>query len=106
GWLRRRGRGTARLALLRVGPGTRWLLLPDGDAGALAAAMGRFVFRSKVKLRVPEELSVCGAFAAPGDAVGAVGATAPGATVASGAAARIDADGDVELDFGDGTTPR
>lgn len=106
GWLTPKGRVQALFALLRVGPETLWLLLPDGDAEALAAALGRFVFRSKVKLRVPEELSVCGAFAAPGDAVGAVGATAPGATVASGAAARIDADGDVELDFGDGTTAR
>ncbi|MEN1972576.1 folate-binding protein [Luteimonas sp. MJ204] len=107
GWLTPKGRVQALFALLRVGPETLRLLLPDGDADALAAALGRFVFRSKVKLRVPEGLSVCGAFAAPGGAGGAGGATvAPDATVASGATARIDADGSVELDFGDGTTPR
>lgn len=92
GWLSPKGRVQALFALLRTGPESIWLLLPDGDAGALKAAMERFVFRSKVKLRVPGELSLCGSFTAPGAASGAMAAT--------------DAGGRVELDLGDGTTPR
>ncbi|MGY0611493.1 CAF17-like 4Fe-4S cluster assembly/insertion protein YgfZ [Luteimonas sp. A501] len=98
GWLTPKGRVQALFALLRVGPETLWLLLPDGDADALSAALGRFVFRSKVKLGIPGGLSVCGVFDAPSNVVGA--------TAASGAIAMIDTDGGVELDFGDGTTPR
>src|SRR5690606_1632650 len=92
GWLSPKGRVQALFALLRVGPETIWLLLPDGDAPALKAAMERFVFRSKVTLRVPDAVSVSGAFAAPVDATGA--------TLAS------DSNGATELDFGDGTRPR
>ena len=92
GWLTPKGRVQALFALLRVGPETVWLLLPDGDAAALKAAMERFVFRSKLKLRIPDDASVCGAFEAP--------------SAASGAATTTDAKGRVEFDFGDGTTPR
>ncbi|GGK07992.1 CAF17-like 4Fe-4S cluster assembly/insertion protein YgfZ [Luteimonas terricola] len=92
GWLSPKGRVQALFALLRVGPETLWLLLPDGDAAALKAALERFVFRSKVKLRVPEDAAVCGSFAAPAEA--------------SGATTSTDAKGRVELDFGDGRQPR
>ncbi|GHD65705.1 folate-binding protein YgfZ [Luteimonas padinae] len=92
GWLSPKGRVQALFALLRVGPETVWLLLPDGDAGALKAAMERFVFRSKVKLQVPGGLTLCASFSAPAGASGAMTAT--------------DAKGRLELDLGDGTTPR
>ena len=92
GWLSPKGRVQALFALLRVGPETVWLLLPDGDATALKAAMERFVFRSKVKLHVPGELALCGSFSAPATASGAMAAT--------------DAKGRVELDVGDGTVAR
>ena len=92
GWLTPKGRVQALFALLRVDAATVWLVVPDGDATALKSAMERFVFRSKVKLRVPTGLAVLGAFASP--------ATARGATAAT------DADGRVELDLGDGATAR
>ena len=92
GWLSPKGRVQALFALLRVDAETVWLLLPDGDAATLKAAMARFVFRSKLKLRVPENVSICGAFGAP--------------LAASGAEAATDARGRVELDFGDGANPR
>ncbi|MEN1939485.1 folate-binding protein [Luteimonas sp. MJ174] len=92
GWLTPKGRLQALFALLRVGPETVWLLLPDGDAEALSAALGRFLFRSKVKLRVPGDASICGKFSAP--------------TAAAGASTATDDMGRVEFDFGDGSTPR
>ncbi|MEN1959450.1 folate-binding protein [Luteimonas sp. MJ246] len=92
GWLTPKGRLQALFALLRVGPETVWLLLPDGDAEALSAALGRFLFRSKVKLRVPGDASICGKFSAP--------------TAAAGATTATDDMGRVEFDFGDGSTPR
>src|SRR5690606_21575830 len=64
----------------------------DGDAGALATALRRFVFRSKVVLQVPEDRSVCGILGAPARASGADSAT--------------DDRGRIELDFGDGTLAR
>src|SRR5690606_22431199 len=92
GWLSPKGRVQALFALLRVGPETIWLLLPDGDADALKAAMERFVFRSKVQLKRPDGASLCGSFTAPAKATGATTST--------------DAKGRVEFDFGDGTRPR
>ncbi len=92
GWLSPKGRVQALFALLRSGPETLWLVLPDGDAVALAAALGRFVFRSKVTLRIPEGRSVCGILGPPASASGADSAT--------------DARGRIELDVGDGTRPR
>ena len=92
GWLSPKGRGQALFALLRVGPETLWLLLPDGGAAGLKAGLERFVFRSKVKLQLPEGASVCGSFTAP--------------AAASGAATATDAKGRVEFDFGDGARPR
>ena len=92
GWLTPKGRVQALFLLLRAGPESVWLLLPDGGAAGLKAAMERFVFRSKVRLRVPEDMSVCGSFSAPAAAAGAMSAT--------------DAKGRVELDLGDGTEAR
>lgn len=92
GWLTPKGRVQALFALLRAGPEAVWLLLPDGDALALKAAMERFVFRSKVKLRVPDGLTLCASFSAP--------------AAASGAMTVTDAKGRVEFDLGDGTTAR
>lgn len=92
GWLTPKGRVQALFLLLRLGPESVWLLLPDGDAHALKAAMERFVFRSKVRLVVPEGASACGSFGAPAEASGAMSAT--------------DARGRVELDLGDGATAR
>lgn len=92
GWLSPKGRVQALFALLRLGPESLLLVLPDGDAEALAAALRTFVFRSKVTLQVPEGRSVCGILGAPAQASGADSAT--------------DAKGRIELDFGDGTLPR
>ena len=91
GWLSPKGRVQALFALLRVGPGTVWLLLPDGGAPALAEALGRFVFRAKVRISVPAGVALCGAFAAPAEAAGGRAAVA---------------DGRVELDMGDAAGPR
>ena len=71
GWLTPKGRVIALFALLRLGPETAWLLLPDADATAVAAALQRFVFRSKVEIRVRNDLHVSGAFHAPAAATGA-----------------------------------
>ncbi|HEY4530800.1 MAG TPA: folate-binding protein [Luteimonas sp.] len=92
GWLTPKGRVQALFLLLRVGPETVWLVLPDGDAAGLKAAMERFVFRSKVRLSLPDGLAPCASFSAPAAASGAMSAT--------------DARGRVELDLGDGTTAR
>ena len=92
GWLSPKGRVQALFALLRVGPESLLLVLPDGDAQALAAALRRFVFRSKVALQVPEGRSVCGILGAPARASGADSAT--------------DDRGRIELDFGDAGFPR
>lgn len=64
GWLTPKGRVQALFALLKFDARTLWLLLPDGDAQTLADALQRFVFRSKVKLQVRDDLHVAGAFAA------------------------------------------
>lgn len=92
GWLTPKGRVQALFALLRLGPETLCLVIPDGDAEALKAALERFVFRSKLKLEVPEGRSVCGILAAPAQASGATSAT--------------DARGRIELDVGSPAHPR
>ena len=89
GWLTPKGRVVALFAVLRPGPDTLWLLMPDGDAGELVARLGRFVFRSKVKISVRADLQVAGAFAKP---VSAAGARLAG-----------DVETGVELDMGDGS---
>jgi hypothetical protein len=92
GWLTPKGRVVALFALLRLDADTVWLLLPDADAAELAAALQRFVFRSKVALRPRTDLAASGAFAAP--------AQAQGARFAG------DADQGIELDMGGDGGPR
>lgn len=69
GWLTAKGRLVALFALLRLDAHTLWLLLPDADPTALADALRRYVFRSKVVLSVPD-LPVAGRFASPVQAAG------------------------------------
>ena len=92
GWLTPKGRVIALFAVLRLGPETAWLLVPDGDAAALVARLRGLVFRSKVKVEARPDLGVAGAFLAP--------------TRARGATLSGDAATGVELDLGDGTLPR
>lgn len=86
GWLTPKGRVIALFALMKLGDETLWLVVPDADPAALAAALQRFVFRSKVTIAVREDLQVEGRFAAPAQARG--NALAGNET------------GDVELDLG------
>jgi tRNA-modifying protein YgfZ len=65
GWLTPKGRVIALFALLKFDPQTLWLLLPDADPPELAAALQRFVFRSKVSLAPRGDLQVAGSFDAP-----------------------------------------
>lgn len=116
GWLTPKGRVIALFALLRVDGETLWLVLPDADAGQLAEALKRFVFRSKVAIAVREDLHVAGRFGAPGAASSAMasgalatGAGAAGATATDASAQATTADliadpwPHVELDMsGDG----
>jgi folate-binding protein YgfZ len=70
GWLTPKGRVIALFALLKLDEETLWLLVPDTDPVALAAALQRFVFRAKVSIAVREDLHVEGSFATPGQARG------------------------------------
>jgi folate-binding protein YgfZ len=70
GWLTSKGRVIALFALLKLSDEAIWLLLPDADPAALAAALQRYVFRSKVKIAVRDDLRVEGCFAAPARARG------------------------------------
>jgi folate-binding protein YgfZ len=65
GWLTAKGRVIALFAVLKFDDENLWLLVPDADPVALAAALQRFVFRSKVTIKVRDELSVEGRFDAP-----------------------------------------
>ena len=86
GWLTPKGRVIALFALLKFDEETLWMLLPDADPVALAAALQRFVFRAKVAITVRDDLQVEGTFAPPSQAR---------ADELSGDAAQA-----VELDFG------
>ena len=70
GWLTPKGRVIALFALLKFNDEKLWLLLPDFDAGELAALLQRFVFRSKVELKLRDDLDVSGVFAPPRHASG------------------------------------
>lgn len=70
GWLTPKGRVLALFALLRLDGGTLLALLPDADPAQFAAALSRFVFRSKAKIAVEPGLHVLGAFRAPDAARG------------------------------------
>ena len=65
GWLTAKGRLLALFALLRREEQTLWLLLPDADPVELAAALQRFVFRSKVAIEGRADLVVSGSFSQP-----------------------------------------
>ena len=69
GWLTAKGRLIALFALLRLDAQTLWLLLPDADPAALAEALRRYVFRSKVVLSIPD-IVAAGCFAPPAQAAG------------------------------------
>ncbi len=51
-WLTPKGRVIAAFALLRLDDARLWLVLPDGRAEAIATALSRYVFRSKVRVAV------------------------------------------------------
>ena len=91
GWLTPKGRVIALFALLRFDAETLWLILPDAHAEDLAAALRRYLFRSKLTLAVRDDLHAHGRFARP--------------TQASGATFAIDGDA-VELDVGGDGGPR
>lgn len=91
GWLTPKGRVVGLFALLRHADDTVQLLLLDADPAAFAAQLQRYVFRSKVVVRVDEGTAVAGAFAAP--------------TAAAGARFAAIGDG-IELDVGTGAQPR
>jgi folate-binding protein YgfZ len=71
GWLTPKGRVVALFALLRLSDQQIWLAVPDADAGALALALKRFVFRSKVAIELREDRVIEGRFGAPEQAAGA-----------------------------------
>jgi folate-binding protein YgfZ len=65
GWLTPKGRLIALFALLVTGPESVLLLLPDADAAMFVAQLQRFVFRSRVRISIREDLFVEGSFRAP-----------------------------------------
>lgn len=62
GWLTPKGRVVALFALLRIDSDTVWGVLPDADPEPFAAALRRFVFRSKVQIQVRDDLRLLGRF--------------------------------------------
>ena len=92
GWLTPKGRVIALMAVLRTAMDTVWLVLQDADPVVFTGQLQRFVFRSKVTLKVRDDLRVGGAFAAP--------------ATASGALAAIDDTGTWSLDLGGDGGPR
>lgn len=92
GWLTPKGRVIALVALARLDAEILWLLVPDADADALAAALRRFVFRARVSIAVRDELRVSAAFRSPRQARGSL--LGRGGSNA------------VELDLGTDGTPR
>lgn len=71
GWLTPKGRVIALFALALLDDERLWLVLPDADPDAFAAALRRFVFRSKVTIGVRGDLGATGSFAPPVAAAGA-----------------------------------
>lgn len=71
GWLNPKGRVITLCLALRRDAQTLWLLLPDMPASELAAALQRYVFRSKLRLQDAMDWRVAGQFvegARPADA--------------------------------------
>lgn len=91
-WLSAKGRVLAVFALLRRADDELLLLLPDGGAADLAAALNRFVFRRKARIAARDDLHACARLAAP--------ALAQGAALAEREA------GAIELDMGGDGLPR
>jgi tRNA-modifying protein YgfZ len=75
GWLTPKGRLVALFALLRLDGERLWLVLPDYPATTLGERLGRFVFRSRLKLMARDDLRLAGAFASPAQASGPVAAS-------------------------------
>ena len=71
GWLTPKGRVIALFALLRRDEQTLWLVLPDADPETVRSALSRFVFRSKVRIEVLDDVAATGSFMAPTEAEGA-----------------------------------
>lgn len=92
GWLTPKGRVIALFALLKRDDETVWLLLPDADPAMLVAGLQRFVFRSKVRIALDEQLHASGGFVAPETARGSVFS--------------VDKAGTVEMDMGGDGGPR
>ena len=92
GWLTPKGRVITLFALLKWSEQRIWLLVPDADAIALAEGLKRFLFRSKVMIKVRDDLQVTGVFAAP--------ATARGSAISE------QGDDAIELDLGADGGPR
>lgn len=92
GWLTPKGRVVALFALLKFDDGLLWMLVPDADPITLCAALQRFVFRSKVSIRVVDDRRVEGRFALPERARDSAFDGTP--------------DGALELDLGAGGGPR
>jgi tRNA-modifying protein YgfZ len=92
GWLTPKGRLVALFAMLRLDGERLWLVLPDYPAAALGERLQRFVFRSRLRLQVRDDLRLAGAFVAP--------------ILASGPTAAMLEDGSVELDLGGEGGPR
>ncbi|MCW2004051.1 hypothetical protein FHY30_002850 [Xanthomonas arboricola] len=89
-WLTAKGRVIAIFALLRDEDAQLLMLLPDGNAAEIAAQLGRFVFRRKLRITAIA-LTAQGAFATPARA------QAAHADVAADA---------IELDMGSPALPR
>ncbi|MBB5877320.1 folate-binding protein [Xanthomonas sp. 3498] len=91
-WLTAKGRVIAVFALLRQADDALLMLLPDGGAEELATALGRFVFRRKLRLTVEDTLLAFGRPSLPDQARGATSAH--------------DEAGVIELDMGGDDLPR
>jgi hypothetical protein len=70
GWLTPKGRVVALFALLKFDDEHLGLLLLDADPEAFAAALRRYVFRSKVVIDVRNDWHASGTFSAPDQAGG------------------------------------
>lgn len=60
GWLTPKGRVVALFSLLRIDAETIWLVVQEVDAETLAAALRRFVFRSKVAIDLSDDMRILG----------------------------------------------
>ncbi|MCW0366067.1 tRNA-modifying protein YgfZ [Xanthomonas sacchari] len=91
-WLTAKGRVIAVFALLRQADDALLMLLADGGADELATALGRFVFRRKLRVTVEDTLHAFGRLSLPEQA--------------RGAASTHDEAGVIELDMGGDGLPR